>query len=88
MKWREQKIESKTKGPAGGAAQFGQVTYMSLYKIRYPPPNGRTRESELGPVQVRSSGKRCFLAQISCRFVKKSTFFGVPICTWGGFQND
>ena len=32
--------------------------------------------------------KGAFLAQISCWFVEKRTFFGVPICTWGGFQND
>ena len=58
MKWREQKIESKTKGPAGGGRPIWPGdTYMSLDKIRYPP-NGRTRGSELGPVQVRSSGKK------------------------------
>ena len=54
------------------------------------PPNGRTRGSELGPVQVRPSEKKkvLFWPRFLAVLWKKRTFFGVPICTWGGFQND
>ena len=62
---------------------------MRLNKIRYSP-NGRTRGSELGPVQVRSSGKNVlfwprFLAGYGVDFktTEKTTVFRGLSPFWG-----
>ena len=62
---------------------------MRLYILVYPPQWAHPRKRIRTRTRLGHPEKRCFFwPTFLAGLWKKRTFFGVPICTWGGFQND